>query len=575
MQEAILRLFDGDQNADIAFWIIVGLSFLLGMLVWALLAHWPASRKLKRAVDALEKEKNLLQKDNKELSERLAVLTTKHQHIQEEWQTTTARLQEREEQLGRQTRQITHLSEELEAHKAQARNYKQANDKLLDEYREAAQTNKALYAKLEDMKGLVEEVEQGKVNLAQDFRRQQQDFQQQQRELQDKSRELEQAQSGLKEAEADLKAALEQKAELKELVFRLEATQQVGNSSDDELRQQLIDLKTHVQELEQENSDLLERLEPYLDDDKNDEDLQELFVDLLIEAEESMNKGGFYLDFDKDELIEDPEQVRKALAEREQLETEEQAEELPIAAEEEEELDHSLTLADLAMNRKGFYAQLDEAVLLPLPPEIEQLSDEDLLKQHLNSSEKQMSDSPFYTEEIAEGDLIEQQELLEVQLKKLDVHAEPVPEEKPLELEDEEVQAMSRADYLAQEALNTAGLYAPIKAAHLIADKKHEQTVEPLDDFEQKRDLKSALQQSISNQLPTANPEARDELQAINGIGYVLERQLNDLGLYTYEQLSQLNDELIYDLNTFLELPLGTIVARQWVKQAQQRKTNA
>ena len=43
MSEVLAELFSGNQAADIAFWIIVGLSFLLGMLLFALLAYWPAT----------------------------------------------------------------------------------------------------------------------------------------------------------------------------------------------------------------------------------------------------------------------------------------------------------------------------------------------------------------------------------------------------------------------------------------------------------------------------------------------------------------------------------------------------
>lgn len=575
MQEAILKLLDGDHSADLAFWIIVALSFLLGMLVWALLAHWPAARKLKRERAALEKEKGLLQKDNKELSERLAVLTTKHQHIQEEWQTATAQLQEREEQVSVQSRKITQLGESLEAHRAQAHNYKQANEKLIDQYRDAAQTNKMLYAKLEDMKGLVEEVEQGNSTLKKEHQTIQQRYEQQERKLTERTRALEQAQAENQNLKEDLKAAFEQKAELKNLVFKLETTQQVGNISDEEVHSQLIALKTHVQELEQENNDLLARLQPFLDqqpDQQTSQDLEHLLIDLLIEAEESMGKDGFYTSFTEEQLIEDPQQLQEALAEREGLETEQEKAPIPIPVEEEQDLDNSLYLAQLAMERQGFYEDLDPVILVPLPPEIEQLSDEALLEQHLKDTQQFLEDGFFYSDHMPKGQFIEQEDVLEQNLKQLDVDRPATPEHQsePLPIEEEAIQAMEEADALAQNALNQAGLYEPIEAAHLLADEEHDKTVEQLEAFANNRDLRAALEYAIEHQLPKANPEERDALQAIHGIGYVLERQLNELGLYTYRQLSQLSEELMHDLNAYLDLPTGTIKERDWVTQAEQ-----
>lgn len=572
MQEAILKLLDGDHSADLAFWIIVGLSFLLGMLVWALLAHWPAARKLKREREALEKERNLLEKDNKDLSERLTLLSTKHQHLQQEWQTATAQLQEREELVAQQSQKITHLSEELDAYKAQTRNFKQANEKLLDEYREAAQTNKALYAKLEDMKGLVEDVEQGKVTLASEHRQLEQTFRQQERQLTDRTRALAQAQQRLEEAEADLKAALEQRAELRTLVRQLETTQQVGNISDEEARGQLIALKTHVQALEQENNDLLERLKPYINNNNNnkDEAIEELMVNLLVEAEESMEKDGFYWDIKEDQLVEDRQQLEKNLAEYTQQETALQPEPLPLEEEDKSDFDHCLSTAQLAMERQGFYEDLDAAVLVPLAPEVEQITDEALLEQRLKDTNIVLETTSFYNETLTEEDWVEEPEQLHQSLQKLDVDQQPEKESSTevMVVDKAEAEAMCEADELALAALNRPGLYEPMAEIDLLDDEIVQPAMDPEKSTRSTGDLKTALQYAIQHQLPASSLDKRDELQAISGIGYVLEQQLNELGLYQYQQLSQLSTEMVYDLNTYLDLPPDTIAQWQWVAQA-------
>lgn len=561
MQEAILKLLDGDHSADLAFWIIVGLSFLLGMLVWALLAHLPASRKLKRAQAALEKERDLLQKDNKDLSERLTLLNTKHQHLQQEAQTTAAQLQEREELVAQQSKKIAQLSEDRDAYQAQARNFKQANEKLLDEYREAAQTNKTLYAKLEDMKGLVEDVEQEKVTLANNYRQLQQTYRQQERQLTDQNQALAQAQSALKETEADLKAALEQRSELRELVRKLETTQQVGSISDEEARDQLIALKTHVQELERENNDLLERLKPFLNEEEDDEALSELMVNLLVEAEESMAKDGFYWDIGEDQLVADRQQLEQSLAEFAQQEPVTTDDPVQLDVEDEEDLERLLDKAQLAMERQGFYEDMEAAVLVPLTPEVVEISDDVLMEQRLKDTSAILESGSFYNETVIPEDWIEENSNLEEALKKLDVDQEPAEEIAPTAINPDEHRAMDEAERLALQALNQPGLYEPIEETELLDEQK--ETTATVDD------LKTALQYAIQHQLPAGNPDEPDALQAISGIGYVLEQQLHEVGLYQYKQLSQLSPELVYDLNTYLDLPPDTINQWQWVAQAE------
>ncbi len=60
----------------------------------------------------------------------------------------------------------------------------------------------------------------------------------------------------------------------------------------------------------------------------------------------------------------------------------------------------------------------------------------------------------------------------------------------------------------------------------------------------------------------------KDDLQQITGIGPSLEEKLNDIGYYTYEQLSQLTDEDAEAISQQLNLFSGRIHRDNWVEQA-------
>ncbi|MBP6185251.1 MAG: hypothetical protein KA479_09945 [Saprospiraceae bacterium] len=54
----------------------------------------------------------------------------------------------------------------------------------------------------------------------------------------------------------------------------------------------------------------------------------------------------------------------------------------------------------------------------------------------------------------------------------------------------------------------------------------------------------------------------------MNGIGPALEKKLNELGIYTYEQVSQFDDDLVEKVNQAIEFFPGRIARDNWVGQA-------
>jgi predicted flap endonuclease-1-like 5' DNA nuclease/archaellum component FlaC len=62
----------------------------------------------------------------------------------------------------------------------------------------------------------------------------------------------------------------------------------------------------------------------------------------------------------------------------------------------------------------------------------------------------------------------------------------------------------------------------------------------------------------------------KDDLQQIKGIGPFIEKQLNELGIATYSQIAQLDENLIGHLTTAIQFFPGRIQKDQWVEQAKE-----
>lgn len=65
-------------------------------------------------------------------------------------------------------------------------------------------------------------------------------------------------------------------------------------------------------------------------------------------------------------------------------------------------------------------------------------------------------------------------------------------------------------------------------------------------------------------------PETKDDLQKINGIGPVFEEMLNKLGIYKYEQLAKLSKSDIKWVAYHIEAFPDRIYEDKWVEQAKQ-----
>ncbi|MGB3773784.1 MAG: 50S ribosomal protein L21 [Leeuwenhoekiella sp.] len=73
---------------------------------------------------------------------------------------------------------------------------------------------------------------------------------------------------------------------------------------------------------------------------------------------------------------------------------------------------------------------------------------------------------------------------------------------------------------------------------------------------------------NVLSSIGTAQKEDADDLKKINGIGPAYEKRLNEMGIYTYEQISKLKASDRDQLSAIDGITREKIEADEWVKQA-------
>ncbi len=76
------------------------------------------------------------------------------------------------------------------------------------------------------------------------------------------------------------------------------------------------------------------------------------------------------------------------------------------------------------------------------------------------------------------------------------------------------------------------------------------------------------LRAAFGTRITTATAADKDDLKKINGIGPFIEQKLNDIGIYTFKQIGQLDDDLIQQVTDAIQFFPGRINRDDWVGQA-------
>jgi len=79
---------------------------------------------------------------------------------------------------------------------------------------------------------------------------------------------------------------------------------------------------------------------------------------------------------------------------------------------------------------------------------------------------------------------------------------------------------------------------------------------------------KQAIKNALGGKIDTATREGKDDLTVIKGIGTFIEQKLNAIGIFTYKQISQFDEEMIENVTNAIEFFPGRIKRDDWVGQA-------
>jgi len=90
----------------------------------------------------------------------------------------------------------------------------------------------------------------------------------------------------------------------------------------------------------------------------------------------------------------------------------------------------------------------------------------------------------------------------------------------------------------------------------------------PLSKEEKKANAERAKQKVRSRMAASAGSGGKDDLKLISGVGPALEKKLNDLGIFTFKQVSEFDADMVGTVNDAIEFFPGRVQRDDWVGQA-------
>jgi len=134
-------------------------------------------------------------------------------------------------------------------------------------------------------------------------------------------------------------------------------------------------------------------------------------------------------------------------------------------------------------------------------------------------------------------------------------------EEKLESLSDENASLkVSLAEMKTQAATVVEGESPPPSVAEEIAQEDSKE--------KQVESARLSVEEAIGSKIPKATEGKKDDLTLIKGIGAFIEKKLNELGICSFEQISQFDDDLIKKVTQAIAFFPGRIRRDDWVGQA-------
>lgn len=564
-------------DETIALAILVGGSFLLGMLVWALFFHLPKSIRLRRENTILKHDLNDLDKKYTHLAEDHRIASAKLENIETD-------LKDAQNQVVEQTGKVVEARNEIEDLKSQLYKAQKSESIAIEELGELKRLYKYAQQAITDSEKMAESAQAAQNQLQNQLERLKTftlQLEQEKRQTQEENvrlhHDLEEISVASNEYEKDLQTALQQLAQHQQQIELLQSELEQNSSireQNEALQTEMQTLSSIVHELQSQKTAIDSQLSVYTQREEavKQEEAQDksLMADYLTHASENMANNPFYDAIDPNDLVEDPHKVQQALAQTpaESALVEPFQEEIQALTEDEQdELASALWQAENAMQMPGFYNDIDQTRLVQ--PTDDGLSDEQLIEKMIKDVEAHLETSDLHRDIQAE-ELIENADLVDSKLAEMPAESDSEAVAEPVVVEEQEAIDMKKALDYANVALNSEGFYTDIAADKLIEQPLTEAAPTPVFDPKYKTDIEKAVVADFGRIVPRAADGAKDDLKKINGIGTFIEQKLNHLGIYTYEQVSAFDDTFITKLTAAIGFAEDAIHRDQWVMQARQ-----
>jgi len=137
--------------------------------------------------------------------------------------------------------------------------------------------------------------------------------------------------------------------------------------------------------------------------------------------------------------------------------------------------------------------------------------------------------------------------------------------------EDQMEKLKSANDKLLTEVIEfKTHLPEPNLIGDTIRPKKKEKNKAKEKDIFHKIKKRSAL--IDFKRIGKATEKKKDDLKQIHGVGPFIEKKLNALGIFKFEQIARLEDDDLMEIIRIIELPTGVVKGRNWIDQAKNMK---
>ena len=508
MYDSMVSIFSTNNSEQNALLLLLVLSFALGVAIWAILVHYPAHRKSQKKYNATLDNNKKLQKEHQSINERHTVINAKYDRQANEIQNLEATLKAKIQKNTEQQDTIKMIRSQLELYKDHARNFKESKEKLTQEFQRLVEDNKKNELKSNELIQLVEALKKEKNELQDRYNLRENQYKKNEKQQCEIGQEIEKQKQIIQLLQQDLEQVQLQKSKFKKMVYELEAAEPIDKSSKRTLLAQINDLKAHVLELEIENADLMKRMLPFVALEKDHgtaNTLSDEFLDqVLEEAAKAMNKGGLYSNIASAKLIEDQQYLSKTL----------------------QEIKAVVTTKSL-VNPKVILTQTEEADFA-----------EAFQKASLALQEKgfyQAGELPLATNEPQESVAAASKQATRNLNNKL-----------PNQLEQK-----SHEDFIEKKNPSSITKEKP--------QNKNKNNIAVLE---------ASILEAINTNIGPTTSTRKDNLKRIDGIGSFVEQQLNQFGIFRFEQISQFTPDLMHKLGLLLGFSEDTISRDKWVEQA-------